>query len=211
MDERDRLFDILQNQMISIPYVGLDETSMHKSSIYQAFINLLNKDPKKLISYLTSTSHHYGMQHKLFQEYVSILESKIPFSFSKNQERYWINSLLDDHLNVFDGLSVFDAPISDKKSIKNMTKEFYIGARAGYYSRPYYIGKLLDVIDLDTDLSIKKDVLEYSFSKIKLDQSSIGKRVRVSHLRVIPHYQAASMSILNRIRKKITNEFKLLK
>jgi hypothetical protein len=208
MDEQNRLRSILRDQMVAIPYEGIDETSMHKRCIYQAFINFLDRDPDKLISYLTSSSRYYGMQHKLFQEYVSLLESKIPFSFSKNGERYWINSLLDDRLNVFDGLSIFDACVSDTKCVKNMTKEFYIGARAGYHSRPYYIGKLLDVVDLETELSIKYDVSEYSFSKIKLDRSLPGCKVRVSHLRIVPHYQAAAMSILNRIRKRIVEDFK---
>lgn len=200
------LKEVIQSQINLLYYNGTDSTLMHKLCMYQAFMNLIDRYPEDMISYLILFTHNGGMQHRLFREYVNVLESKIPFSFKKNKKMYRITSLLDDHLNVFDGISIFDAIVTDRKSIKNLTTEFYIGGRKGTYSQPYYIGKLLDIVDLGKSLSILNDVKDYSFSKIKLDKTPAETHVRVSHLRIPPHYQMGSMVYLNRIRKKIVDK-----
>lgn len=205
----DTLKEITQSQINLLYYNGTDATLMHKLCMYQSFMNLMNMCPEDMISYLVLMTHNGGMQHRLFQEYVNVLESKIPFSFKKNKKMYRVTSLLDDNLNVFDGISVFDAVVSNKQSVKNLTKEFYIGGRKGSYSQPYYIGKLLDIVNLDKNISILSDVKDYSFSKIKLDKTPTETHVRVSHLRIPPHYQMGSMVYLNRIRKKIVDKVAL--
>lgn len=206
----ETLKEVTQSQINSLYYNGTDSTLMHKLCMYQAFMNLMNRCPEDMISYLVLLTHNGGMQHRLFQEYVSILENKIPFTFKKGGKMYRVTSLLDDSLHIFDGISIFDATVTDKNSIKNLTSEFYVGGRKGTYAKPYYIGKLLDIIDIEKSCSIIEDVKEYSFSKIKLNKTPIGTNVRVSHLRVPPHYQMGGMAYLNRIRKKIVDKVAII-
>lgn len=205
-DNLDTLKDVIQSQINSLYYNSTDSTLMHKLCMYQAYLNLINKYPEDMVSYLVMMTRHGGLQHKIFQEYVSILEKKIPFIFKKNGKLYRVTSLLDEELNVFEGISVFDAEVTSKKEIKNATKEFYIGGRKGSYSKPYYMGKLLDVLDVASGKSILSDVKSYSFSRIKLETTLPEKKVRVSHLRVPPHYQMGGMVHLNRIRRKIVDK-----
>jgi hypothetical protein len=58
----------------------------------------------------------------------------------------------------------------------------------------------------DDKKSILNDVLEYSFSKIKLSKTPPNTKVQVIHLRVPPHYQMGGMVYLNRIRRKIVDK-----
>lgn len=200
------LKDIIEGQANAIYYVSIDATLMHKKCMYQAFLNMLEKSPEQMIQYLIYTNGRSGLQHKIFQEYISLLEKKFPFSYKKNGKMYRITSLLDEDLNLFDGISVYKSEITKNLSIKNETEEFYIGGRKGTYSQPYYIGKLLDVVNLENSNSLISNVIEYSFSKIKLKNASPGTKVQVSHLRIPPHYQMGGLVHLNRIRKKIVDK-----
>jgi hypothetical protein len=123
----------------------------------------------------------------------------------KNRKPIKIDSLLDDNLCLFDGISVFDGIVNDKLVIKNETKEFYIGGRKAAYTKPFYIGILLKVIQRDTEVTLTKFVKEYSFNKIYMHDIKPGTLVTVTHLRVPPHYQMGGMAYVNRIRKKIVD------
>lgn len=202
------LKNTIQSQMNAVHFTSPEFTLAHKLCMYQAFLNLIEKYPEKMVCSLFSLKKNTGLQHKIFQEYISLLEKKIPFSFKKNGKFYQINSLLDPELTIFDGVSVFDAIVSPKKEIKNNTKEFYVGGRKGAYSKIYYIGKVLDIINLENKQSIVSDILEYSFSKIKMKTTSPKTNVQVIHLRIPPHYQMGGMLYLNRIKQKITDEIK---
>jgi hypothetical protein len=118
---------------------------------------------------------------------------------------YKIESLLDENLSLFDGISNFDATINSKLEIKNNTKEYYIGNRKATYAKPYYIGKLLNVVDKKNNNQLLDNVIEYSFLKIKMKDVIAGTEVSVTHLRVPPHYQMGGMVYVNRIRKKIVD------
>ena len=158
-----------------------------------------------MVEYLLDGSRSGGFQHQVFQEYISLLESSMPFSFKKAGSIYRIESLLDDNLNLFEGISTFEGMVNERMEIKNGTKEFYIGGRKGAVTKPYYIGKLLNVLDKKTKTPLQSKVVSYSFSKIKLHDIAPGTEVIVSHLRVPPHYQMGGMSYVNRIRKKIVD------
>jgi hypothetical protein len=201
------LADIINSQANNIPYQSHDYTIIHKSSIYQAFNNLLQLYPQDFINYLLHNSRSGGFQHKLFQEYIKILENKLPFDYKKGNINYTVSSLLDVNLSLFEGISVFESAITDKLTIKNETKEFYIGGRDAYITKPYYIGKLLNIVDKKTKETLINQVVEYSFSLIKLKEAKPGTKVIVSHLRVPPHYQMGAMANLNRIRKKIIEKY----
>lgn len=200
----DAIKEIIETQSNNTAYSSSDFTVRHKQCVYQAFQNLLQRHPEDMVDYvLNNTESHMGFQHKIFQEYISLLENSLPFIVFKNRKPIKIDSLLDENLCLFDGISVFDGIVNDKLSIKNETKEFYIGGRKAAYAKPYYIGKLLNIIRRDTKESLTHLVKEYSFSRIRMRDVKPGTLVTVTHLRVPPHYQMGGMVYVNRIRKKI--------
>jgi hypothetical protein len=164
-----------------------------------------------MIDYLLSGSGGYaGFQHKVFQEYIRLLESSLPFFVSRHRKLHKVDSLLDDTLCLFDGISVFNGKVNDNLVIKNGTHEFYIGGRKAAYAKPYYIGKLLNVIDSASKTPLLHLVDEYSFSKIRMRSVKPGTPVTITHLRVPPHYQMGGMVYVNRVRKKIVDRAKAL-
>lgn len=207
LDNKVKLIrDVIDSQSSSVVYNSSDFTVKHKCLAYQAFNNLLQKYPSEMVSYLLDKSRSGGFQHKVFQEYIRLLEESIPFSFKKNKSFYKVESLLDDNLHLFDGISSFEALVNDKLEIKNNTQEFYIGGRKASVTRPYYIGKLLSVIEKRSSNVLTGNVVEYSFSKIKMRDILPGTEIIVTHLRVPPHYQMGGMVYVNRIRKKIVDK-----
>lgn len=202
--------EVIEFQSNNVPYSSSDFTVKHKLLCYQAFCNLLDKYPAEMVGYLLSSTRSGGFQHKVFQEYIRLLESSFPFTCKKNNKMYKVESLLDDQLALFDGISVFDEIVNEKLQVKNGTIEFYIGGRKATYTKPYYIGKLLSILDKKTGMSLMDKVVEYSFSKIKLRDVDPGSLVVVTHLRIPPHYQMGGMVYVNRVRKKIVDRVKVV-
>ena len=204
LQEKVRILrDVIEGQRNSVAYSSADFTAKHKYFVYQAISNLLEAHQHEMVDYLLYSSRSGGFQHKIFQEYISLLEKSLPFVFKKQKTVIKIDSLLDPNLNLFDGISVFDALVTEKLEIKNNTQEFYIGGRKATYSQPFYMGKLLSVIHQKTKMPLTDKVAEYSFSKIKMKNVDVGTPVIVSHLRIPPHYQMGGMVHVNRVRKKI--------
>jgi hypothetical protein len=202
--------EVIDQQSSAIYWNSFNFTIKHKAFVYQAFKNVLEKFPIEMTSYLLDASRSGGFQHKLFQEYISILESNLPIPYKKNKEIKSIQSLLDSELSLFDGMSVFDGEITKNCVIKNNTQEVYIGGRKASHVKPFYIGKLLNVVMTDTNEPIMHLVKDYSFSRIKLSEMPKSTKVTVTHLRVPPHYQMGGMVYVNRIRKKIIDKVSLL-
>lgn len=201
---------VIDYQSNNVPYNSSDFTVKHKYVAYQAFGNLLKNNPADMVDYLLNNSRSGGFQHKIFQEYIRLIEESLPFSFKKGNKLFKVESLLDENLGLFEGISAFEAMVSDKLTIKNGTTEFYIGGRKGTIARPYYIGKLLSINEKLTKAPLLDRVVEYSFSKIKMRDIVPGTEVIVTHLRVPPHYQMGGMVYINRIRKKIIDRANLL-
>jgi hypothetical protein len=204
------LLDVIETQSNSIPYVSSDFTVKHKISAYKSFANILSKYPEEMVAYMLHSSRSGGFQHKLFQEYVRIIEESLPFFFQKNKTKYKVESLLDENLNIFDGISTFEEMVNEHSVIKNSTKEFYIGGRKATITQPYYIGKLLSLVDKKTKNSLMDHVVDYSFSRIKVRDIVPGTEVLVTHLRVPPHYQMGGMVHINRIKEKIVERAKYI-
>lgn len=203
------LLEIIDFQRNSVPYSSSDFTVKHKILVYNAFENLLRRYPADMVSYLMKEGSGYsGFQAKVFQEYIRLLEEAIPFSFKKGKEVYKVESLLDHNLTLFDGISTFEGIVNDKGTVKNETTEFYVGGRKGAVAKPYYIGKLLNVVDRKTKEILTDKVIEYTFSIIKMRDIVPGTFVTVTHLRAPPHYQMGGMAYVNRIRKKIVERAK---
>jgi hypothetical protein len=197
--------EVIDFQSNNVPYSSSDSTVKHKLLCYQAFSNLLDQYPAEMVDYLVNKSRSGGFQAKAFQEYISLLEASLPFTFKKDNKMHLVDSLLSDHLSLFEGISVFDEIVTDKLSVKNGTKEFYIGGRKGALSQPFYMGKLLSLIDKKTKQPLMDNVVEYTFSRIKLRDVAPGTEVTVTHLRMPPHYQMGGMVYVNRVRKKISD------
>lgn len=183
---------------------NIDYTRYHKVSMLESFNNILKNDSQSMIDYLLLQSKSCKIQNKIYKNYISNLESKITISFKKKKCQYFIKSLLDPNLGIFSGISKFDATINNG-IIQNGTNEIYVGSRSGYYSQPYYIGKLLDVIEISSNKSVLDKVKDYNFTKIFIDKSLDGMKVNVTHLMIPPHYNIGGMSYLNRIRSELSD------
>jgi hypothetical protein len=202
--------EVIDYQSNNVPYSSSDFTVKHKCLAYQAFDNLLTKYPTEMVDYLLNKSRSGGFQHKIFQEYIRLLEESLPFTFKKHNKLHKVESLLDENLSLFGGISVFDGVVNERLTIKNNTQEFYIGGRKAKVTKPYYIGKLLSVVRKDNKEPIIDLVSEYTFSLIKIKDITPGTKVIVTHLRVPPHYQMGGMVYINRVRKKIVDRAILL-
>lgn len=202
--------EIIETQSNNVPYSSSEFTVKHKIFTYKAFELLLDKYPEDMVSYLLDGSRTGGFQHKIFQEYIRMLEEALPFYIKRNGKPFKVESLLDPNMCVFDGISVFEGTVNTKLEIKNNTQEFYVGGRKASYTKPFYIGKLLSVVDKKSKTPLLDKVTEYSFSKIKMKDVSSGMEVIVTHLRIPPHYQMGGMVYVNRIRKKIVERAALL-
>jgi len=200
----EKLRQIIQEHLTTIAYHSYDATIMHKRCAYHAMLNLLDKYPINFGEYLDhSSNQHFGFQHLLFQEYISLLEQELPFVILKHKRPYQINNLLDDELHIFHGISIFEGMINDTLAVNNGTKEFYIGGRSAVYAKPYFLGKLLDVQDQNTQLSLMDKMVSYSFSKIQFRDVKPGTFVIVKHLRIPPHYQMGGMAHINKAKQSI--------
>jgi len=207
----DKIKEIIETQSNNAAYSSSNATVRHKQCVYQAFANLLERFPEEMAAYvLNSTDSHMGFQHKIFQEYVALLEASLPFVVFKNRKPVKIDTLMDANLGIFDQISIFDGIVNEKLAIKNGTQDFYIGGRKGTYAKPYYIGKLLNVIEQETKNPLLSNVKEYTFSKIYMKDVKPGTLVTVTHLRVPPHYQMGGMAYVNRVRKKIVERARLI-
>lgn len=197
---------IILEEQNKICYTNNNYNLIHKLLVYKSFLLLLNDFPEEMEDYILNNSRKGGFQSKIFQKYIFLLENSLPFVIRKNKKVITINNLLDDNLCLFDGISVFESKINNF-TIKNETKEYYIGGRKATYSKPYYIGKILNVIDKKTNESIISNIQYYTFNKIKMrDTSNID--VIVKHLRVPPHYEMGGMVYVNRIRKNLISKIK---
>jgi len=202
------LLKTIADQKSALAYRSNDSTLLLKTLMYNAYENIIAANPEEMIAYLVHENRNGGFQHKIFQEFISLLDKSLPFKFVKNGKHFEIKTLLDPSLCIFPGESVFTTEVTNEAIIENKTEELYVGARKGFYCKSYYIGKLLDVKIAATDEDVTKHVKEYTFFRIMLNKGAVptGTSVRVRHLRVPPHYQMGGMVHLNRIRRNIVDK-----
>lgn len=201
------ILNVIEDHLSTLQYTSVNCTIKQKTFVLQAFVKLLKKYPSEMSLYLTEGKRGNKLQSKLFQEYVSILESNLPFSYKTSNGIIQVDSLTHPSINPFDGISKFDAVVESNQIIKNNTSEIYIGNRKSYYCQPFYIGKLLDVVD-NKGVSWLHAVSDYSFSLIKTNLAP-GTKVQVSHLRIPAHYQVGILSHINRLKKSISDSLKV--
>lgn len=206
VDKSSPILELIDDRINVLQYTSVSCTIKQKTFVYQAFANLLKKNPIEMSQYLLDGKRGDRLQPKLFQEYVSILESNLPFTYKTSEGVIQVDSIAHPKFNPFSGVSKFDAIVEENQIIKNKTSELYIGSRKSYYCQPYYIGKLLDIVGDDGN-SLLSNVIDYSFSAIRTNLKP-GTKVHVSHLRIPAHYQIGILSHINRIRKSLSDSLK---
>lgn len=201
------LNECINSQIAIVKYNSNESTIVSKLSMYEAYKNIISKFPEEMISYLINLNSNMKIQHIIFQEFVSVLESKIPFSYKTNGKIVEIKSIMDDNLCIFNGITSFNAVVDEKREIPNLTEELYVGGRKGTYCKPYYIGKILDVIDIDKNISILSSLDKYNFFRLFMKNNiNPGTNVKIIHAKIPPHYSMGSMVYLNRARRAIVDK-----
>jgi hypothetical protein len=201
--EIKKIKDIINNISVSLSFVSCNYTVQQKILMCQSFIEVLEEYPDEMSQYLIKGVRGSALQNKIFKKYLSLLENSLPFTYTKGKDKYVINSITDKNLNIFIDTQEFEQFVNSHFKIKNNTQEIYIGGRKASYVKPYYIGKLLDVIDIKRQTSILNKVDDYTFSYVKINDVAPGTKVKVVHLAIPPHYQMGPMVYLNRIKTEI--------
>ncbi len=202
--EYDLLLQTIETQMKRAENSDFKATSIQKTLMYKAYRNILIKFPVETISYLVHLKNveNFNIQSTIFQEYVKLIKTALPFTIIKNKKEYDIVSLLSEDLGLFEGVSKFEAVVENGNIINNNTEEKYISDNKDY--GPCFIGSIIDIIDKNTKNSIKNNIEEYTFHKIKMDKNiSVSTKVEVTHYRINSHYQMGHLVFLRRIRTKI--------
>jgi hypothetical protein len=201
--EIKKIKEIIDNISINLNFVSCNYTVKQKTIMCQSFIETLDQFPNEMFEYLVNGTRGPALQNKIFKKYVEILEKSLPFTYIKGNKKYVVSSLTDKDLNIFIDTQEFEQFVNANFKIKNNTQEIYIGGRKAAYVKPYYIGKLIDVIDISNQKSILNQVDDYTFSYVKVSNISPGTKVKVVHLAIPPHYQMGPMVYLNRIKSEI--------
>ena len=174
---------------------GHNSTVLHKIATIEAFEFLLNTDPN-FINYVNGTSDNYNnYQSKLFQTYLSFIESKMPFSFTKRNKVHCISTIEDLYFISKHKFTI----IVDNNCIKNETHELYITSGKNVSAKKYFIGKILNITDGDKNLTSK--VVYHTFHVIKTRDITTGTVVSVEHYGIPPNYNMGIMSYINNVRK----------
>lgn len=181
-----------------------------KYLMYQAFQNLLEQDPAAMISYLIhgKSLGERPIQSLIFQRYIQLVENHLPFTIDDEDDEDGsgeVYSLLDSKLNLFLGMSEYQAYVKESGFISNNTHEIFVGAKC---NGPCFIGLLCDVQD-ESGKSLLSEVEYYTFSCVKMKNTvSQNTLVKVIHFRIPPHYEMYSLVNLQRTRGRIVQSIR---
>lgn len=199
----DLLNKIINGRISSHQYVSRKNNTLHKSLICGAIKSLLKSEQDSFFSYLVGNSRSGGYQSKIFQEYIRLLELEFPLYVQNNNRSFKVESLLDDNLNIFDGISTFYADVDSNGVIHNNTLDMHVNKDK---ITKFFIGKVLSVTNTKTKECLDNNIDSYSFEKIKTNLPP-NTNVTVSHLRLIPSYGLGIMSHINREKNMIKKSF----
>ena len=206
------LTSVIDQQIAGVKRTNSSGTKLQKLLMYEAFKSMCQKNPEEMVSYLVhlKQSADSPIQVRIFQEYVGLIENVLPFSIEKHGEKIEIISISDPYLGLFTGMSTFDAVVKDNGVIPNNTVETYTGSRKYKMFGPCFLGRLIDVIDKNTNKSVLSKIKGYSFVQIESSLPS-GTPVVVSHYRIPSHYEMGALVFLQRIRRHLVDKiyFKL--
>jgi len=175
-----------------------------KYLMYEAFQVLLEQDPAGMIAYLIrgKSLGERPIQSLIFQKYVQLLENKLPFVAEGDDDEDEVYSLLDPNLNLFLGMSEYQAHVRESGFVANNTHEIFVGSKC---NGPCFIGLLCDITDEEGN-SLLSEVEYYTFSSIKMKRTvPQNTLVTVVHFRIPPHYEMYSLVNLQRVRRKVVD------
>jgi hypothetical protein len=193
----------IQDVAIKASFTSCNYTIKQKLIMCDSFLEIANQSPKEIEDYFLGSGGRTNIQNKIFKKYIQLLEKELPFTFSKGNKKFTVSSIDDENLNIFVNRQEFEQIVDKNNKIKNNTQEIYIGGRASSIVKPYFIGKLIDVIDLNKGTSIFSRVDDYTFTHVRTSGIAAGTKVKVIHLAVPPHYQMGPMVYLNRIKSEV--------
>lgn len=206
--EYNTLIDVINLQIERINRTEKPNKAKLKLLMYQAFINMIDSDTEDMVSYLARGKHfsEHPIQSRIFQEFIRLVENNLPLTVIRAGVEYEAYTLRDPVLNLFLGVSEFESVVKANGLIPNMTVETYSGGRQMKDFGRCFIGKLLDVVDIKSGISLNDKVLGYTFVDIRVDTCvPEGTEVKVNHLRIPSHYEMLGMVSLQRIRRKIVD------
>jgi len=207
-NELDVLTTVILEQYEKVKRTNSKSTVTQKMLMYKAFSKMLDKYPIEMVSYLVHRDQNsdFPIQARIFQTYAQLIENHMPFTIMKRGEEIDIVDLTSPDLALFNGISEFKTKIRKNHTIPNKTKEEYIGGRSYKNYGPCFFGKIIDIENTNTGESIKSEMLEFSFSQIKMNNSvEPGTPVKVTHFRILSHYEMDSLVFLQRIRRDIVD------
>lgn len=202
------LTTVICEQYERVKRMNSKSTSIQKCLMYKAYQKMLNQYPIEMVAYLVyrDQKSDFPVQARIFQTYAKLIEDFMPFTITKRGEEIDIVDLTSPDLALFNGVSEFETEIRKNNTIPNKTKEEYIGGRSYKNYGPCFFGKIIDITDLNTGKSIKNEMAEYSFSQIKMNNSvKVGTPVKVTHFRILSHYEMDSLVFLQRVRRDIVD------
>lgn len=198
----------ITKEVLKIQKSRLEDTNkvkgFKKQLMYQAFEDLLEEDPASMISYLIhgKSIGERPIQSQIFQKYIWLIENKLPLELIGKNGKVEFLSLLDPELELFLGISEYNAFVRESGIVPNNTHEVFVGAKC---NGPCFIGYLCDVLDKNNK-SLLSEVEYYTFSNLKM-KSTIPQEtmLKIIHFRMPPHYEMFSLVLLQRTKTKIIN------
>lgn len=207
--EFEQLSEVIEEQIKSVRRVNSAGTLLQKLVMYEAYQKMLKEYPEEMISYLVhrKQASEFPIQARIFQEYAKMMQESLPYTIVRGENRYDVCSLTDPNIQLFTGVSEFEATIRDDYSIPNNTVESYVGGIKFKDYGPCFIGMLIDVVDIKNKKSIINNVKNYSFCEINMNSNEVepGTKVLVKHFRIDSHYEKGGLVYLQRVRKKIVD------
>jgi len=180
--ELEQLISVISDQIKSVKRVNSSGTMTQKLLMYEAYQNILKISPEEMVSYLVhrKQSTDLPIQSRVYQEYIKLMEETLPVTLKINNKNHIICDLLDPNLQLFDGKSEFEAEVDYNYIIPNKTSETYVGGVNFKDYGPCFIGMIIDLIDKNTNKSIKSSIKNYTFSQINVNSDiKIGTAVIV--------------------------------
>lgn len=208
-NEHTILLQVIEDQILLIKRTNASSTMAQKLLMYEAYKSMVSKYPEEMVSYLVHQKQigEFPIQSRIFQEYVALVENYLPFTMKKGDATIDIVDLTDPNLSLFLGVSKYEAIVRNDHTIANNTSETYTGGRKFKNYGPCFIGKVVDVVDTKSNLSLRHSIKEYSFVEITMeDWVPVGTQVQVTHFRIPSHYEMGSLVFLQRIRRQLVDK-----
>lgn len=168
-----------------------------KKFMYQAFYDFI--DDEQFNNFLYNKTRKGNFHSKLFQRYVKILECNLPYKYTCNKKEKINTSIFD--FDIFDGLSTFKGCVKNG-IIRNSSIDMFFTRSNSDVLKPFYFGKLVSLLDIDSLQNHITDVSSYTFNKIYLSNAD-GKSYLVSYLKIKPHHESGALGHINRILNEL--------